>query len=125
MKAFLGIIESVISSPFAKAEADSDRIFCTVFKTLCASSLAMYAYQIGEHLHLTDMFCKASLCFPSRLSCIACCLVSCACLSSLLAKDHTNYGSAATKWYDYVGTVKQRASNSVLYLEVVAKNGGK
>jgi hypothetical protein len=30
-----------------------DRIFCTVFETACASSLAMCAYQIGEHLHLT------------------------------------------------------------------------
>jgi hypothetical protein len=29
------------------------RIFCTVFETVCASSLAMCAYQIGEHLHLT------------------------------------------------------------------------
>jgi hypothetical protein len=29
------------------------RICCTVFETVCASSLAMYAYQIGEHLHLT------------------------------------------------------------------------
>jgi hypothetical protein len=28
-------------------------IFCTVFETVCASSLAMCAYQIGEHLHLT------------------------------------------------------------------------
>jgi hypothetical protein len=29
------------------------RIFCIVFETVCASSLAMCAYQIGEHLHLT------------------------------------------------------------------------
>jgi hypothetical protein len=29
------------------------RIFCTVFETVCASSFAMCAYQIGEHLHLT------------------------------------------------------------------------
>jgi hypothetical protein len=42
----------VVSSPFVKAEADSDRLFCTVFETVCASSLAMCAYQI-EHLHLT------------------------------------------------------------------------
>jgi hypothetical protein len=27
--------------------------FCTVFETVCASSLAMCAYQISEHLHLT------------------------------------------------------------------------
>ena len=53
MKEFLEIIESVVSSPFVKAEADSDRIFCTVFETVCASSLAMCAYEIGGHLHLT------------------------------------------------------------------------
>jgi hypothetical protein len=29
------------------------RIFCTVLETVCASSLAMRVYQIGEHLHLT------------------------------------------------------------------------
>jgi hypothetical protein len=29
------------------------RIFCTVFEMVCASSFAMCAYQIGEHLHLT------------------------------------------------------------------------
>jgi hypothetical protein len=28
-------------------------IFCTVFETVCASSLAQCAYRIGEHLHLT------------------------------------------------------------------------
>ena len=53
MKAFLEIIESVVSSPFVKAEADSDRIFYTVYETVCVSSLAMCPYQIGEHLHLT------------------------------------------------------------------------
>jgi hypothetical protein len=42
-----------MSTPFVKAEASSDIIFCTVFETVCASSLAMCAYQIGEHLHLT------------------------------------------------------------------------
>ena len=49
----LEIIESVVSSPFVKAEADSDRIFCTVFETVCASSLAMCAHRICERLHLT------------------------------------------------------------------------
>jgi hypothetical protein len=53
LKAFLEIIESVVSSPFVKAEADSDRIFCTVLETMCVSSLAMCAYRIGERLHLT------------------------------------------------------------------------
>ena len=52
-ESILEIKESVVSSPFIKAEADLDRIFCTVFETVCASSLAMCAYQIGEHLHLT------------------------------------------------------------------------
>jgi hypothetical protein len=47
-KIFLLIIESVVSSPFVKAEADSDRIFCTVFETVCASSLAMCAHRICE-----------------------------------------------------------------------------
>ena len=47
------IIESVVSSPFVKAEADSDRIFCNVFETVCASCLAMCAYRICERLHLT------------------------------------------------------------------------
>jgi hypothetical protein len=51
-ESILEIIEFVVSSPFVKAEADSDRLFCTVFETVCASSLAMCAYQI-EHLHLT------------------------------------------------------------------------
>ena len=50
---FLKIIESVVFTPFVKAEAGSDIICCTVFETACASSLAMCAYQIGEHLHLT------------------------------------------------------------------------
>jgi hypothetical protein len=36
-----------------KSRSISGRIFCTVFETVCASSLAMCAYQIGEHLHLT------------------------------------------------------------------------
>jgi hypothetical protein len=40
-ESILEIIESVVSSPFVKAEADSDRIFCTVFETVCASSLAI------------------------------------------------------------------------------------
>jgi hypothetical protein len=44
----LEIIESVVSSPFVKAEADSIDS-CTVFETVYAFSLAM----IGEHLHLT------------------------------------------------------------------------
>ena len=52
LKAFLEIIEYVVTSPFAKVEADSDRICCTVFETVCGSSLAICAYQIGEHLHL-------------------------------------------------------------------------
>ena len=53
LKAFLEMIEYVVTSPFVKVEADSDRICCTVFETVCGSSLAMCAYQIGEHLHLT------------------------------------------------------------------------
>ena len=52
MKVFLEIIESVVSSPFVKAEAGSDIICCTVFETVCASSLAMYAYHIGQHMDL-------------------------------------------------------------------------
>ena len=52
-ESILGIIESVVSSPFVKAEADSVDYFGTVFETVCASSLAMCAYQVSEHLHLT------------------------------------------------------------------------
>ena len=52
-ESILEIIESVVSSPFVKAEADSDRIFYTVFETVCTSSLAMCAYRICERLHLT------------------------------------------------------------------------
>jgi hypothetical protein len=37
-ESILEIKESVVSSPFIKAEADLDRIFCTVFETVCASS---------------------------------------------------------------------------------------
>jgi copper oxidase (laccase) domain-containing protein len=48
LKAFLEIIESVVSSPFVKVEANSVEYF-----VVCASSLAMCAYQIGEHLHLS------------------------------------------------------------------------
>ena len=51
-ESILEIIESVVSSPFVKAEADSIDC-CTVFETVYAFSLAMCAYQIGEHLHLT------------------------------------------------------------------------
>jgi hypothetical protein len=51
-ESILEIIEYVVSSPFVKAEADSVDYFGTVFETVCASSLAMCAYQIGEHLHL-------------------------------------------------------------------------
>ena len=48
------VIESAVSSPFVKAEGDSNRIFCAVFETVCASELAaMCAYQIREHLYLT------------------------------------------------------------------------
>jgi hypothetical protein len=36
-----------------KSRSGFGRICCTVFETVCASSLAMCAYQIGEHLHLT------------------------------------------------------------------------
>ena len=36
-----------------KSRSGFGRIFCTVFETVCASSLAMCAYQIGEHMHLT------------------------------------------------------------------------
>jgi hypothetical protein len=36
-----------------KSRSGFGRIFCTVFETVCASSLAMCAYQIGEHLHST------------------------------------------------------------------------
>ena len=36
-----------------KSRSGFGRIFCTVFETVCASSLAMCAYHIGEHLHLT------------------------------------------------------------------------
>ena len=36
-----------------KSRSGFGRIVCTVFETVCASSLAMYVYQIGEHLHLT------------------------------------------------------------------------
>jgi hypothetical protein len=36
-----------------KSRSGFGKIFCTVFETLCASSLAMWAYQIAEHLHLT------------------------------------------------------------------------
>jgi hypothetical protein len=36
-----------------KSRSEFGRICCTVFETVCASSLAMCAYQIGEHLHLT------------------------------------------------------------------------
>jgi hypothetical protein len=49
----LEIIESVVSSPFVKAEVDSVEYFVLCLKRVCASSLAMCAYQIGEHLHLT------------------------------------------------------------------------
>jgi hypothetical protein len=43
-ESILEIKEYVVSSPFVKAEADSDRLFCTVFETVCASSLAMCGY---------------------------------------------------------------------------------
>ena len=36
-----------------KSRSGFGEIFCTVFETVYASSLAMCAYQIGEHLHLT------------------------------------------------------------------------
>jgi hypothetical protein len=36
-----------------KSRSVFGRILCTVFETVCASSLAMCAYQISEHLHLT------------------------------------------------------------------------
>ena len=49
----LEIIKSVVYSPFVKAEADTDRICCTVFETVCASSLAMCTDRICELLHLT------------------------------------------------------------------------
>jgi len=43
-ESILEIIESVVSSPFFKTEADSDIICCTMFETVCVSSLAMCAY---------------------------------------------------------------------------------
>ena len=36
-----------------KSRSGIGRICCTAFETVCASSLAMCAYQISEHLHLT------------------------------------------------------------------------
>ena len=36
-----------------KSRSGFGRICCTVFETVCASSLVTCAYQIGEHLHLT------------------------------------------------------------------------
>ena len=54
LKAFLEIIESVVSSvTICKSRSGFGRLFCNVFETVCASSLAICAYQIGEHLHLT------------------------------------------------------------------------
>ena len=50
-ESILELIESVVSSPFVKAEADSVEYFVLCLKR--ASSLAMCDYQIGEHLHLT------------------------------------------------------------------------
>jgi hypothetical protein len=46
------ILEIIESSPFVKAEADLVEYF-VVFETVCASSLAICAYQTSEHLHLT------------------------------------------------------------------------
>jgi hypothetical protein len=45
--------ELSIAAHFFKKQKRIRRIFCIVFETVCASSLAMCAYQIREHLHLT------------------------------------------------------------------------
>jgi hypothetical protein len=42
-----------IPATICKSRSGFGRIFCTVLETVCASSLAMCAYQIGEHLHPT------------------------------------------------------------------------
>jgi hypothetical protein len=52
-ESILEIIESVVFFNICKSSSGFGRIFCTVFETVCASSLAMCAYQISEHLHLT------------------------------------------------------------------------
>jgi hypothetical protein len=38
---------------YCRSRSGFGRIFCSAFETVCASSLATCAYQIGEHLHLT------------------------------------------------------------------------
>jgi hypothetical protein len=52
-ESILETIKSVVFSPFVKAEADLVECFVLLFETVCASSLAMCAYQLSEHLHLT------------------------------------------------------------------------
>jgi hypothetical protein len=65
-ESILEIIESVVSSPFVKAEADSDRLFCTVFETVCASSLAMCAYQIEMLSDRSSVMNKSNTLFNER-----------------------------------------------------------
>jgi hypothetical protein len=51
---------------YCRSRSGFGRIFCSAFETVCASSLATCAYQIGEHLHLTfadhlDLYSQNSL----------------------------------------------------------------